>query len=190
VRRAKNTETGRAQIFLGTPPVVLIHAGTLDASGGASIALPAAAGIFQKEDVKAVARLMRAADITDSRAFVWVTPGDMVVLRALEAQWAQRIRDEKGRIQRAAVPSHLERLDSGRCQEYDVREHGLDEVQKPKHADQVVLVGTIPKPDGRRVHAVSRFEPGDVPAIDAARAVVAASRAELRAQIGLIRAGR
>jgi hypothetical protein len=124
---------------------------------------------------------------------LWITPGDALLLRALHDGWEARFGDAAEALDRAKVKAHAARWKAGLCEEHPLASDGSIPrgIGRPTRDGQIVAVGVAhARPDSPSVCRVSRFNPGDVPEIDAAREEVERLRAEIRADLERVRAGR
>lgn len=141
-------------------------------------------------DVQVVLRLSRLYD-GDPVDLAWANRGDMPVLQSLHDLWRPRIMEARKALGLEAGRVHEKRYYGRQCKEYPADQYTVKELQQKEHPLQVVCVGTYTYPGTQvKVHRVSRFEPGDDPAIDTAQLALTTRYAELRAAIEEIRAGR
>ena len=143
-------------------------------------------------ELSAVQLFSHLAFLYDGSAtdFAWAGSGDIDTLRAIYDLWRPKVFGAMNAVTNAASPFHIERIEAGRCIPYPAASNTLSDLQKPQHPGQVCLVGSRWDASGAEIYQVSRFEPGEHPEIDAAQQALAQVRAELRAELEALRAGR
>jgi hypothetical protein len=126
--------------------------------------------------------------------FAWVESRDVPALTGLFQAHGPTLRQASADFDRVASEPHQKRVAAGKVEVHPVVKgelSAIDRLRRPEHPGQVVIVDMVQDPATQKASwRVSRFEPGEEPAVDAANARLVEVRARLTAEIAKLRGGR